>query len=555
MQSAGDVAHRTLAPPRLNATHVTLAAITVVILMQIELVFTKSINWDEFFHFNYIHRHLQGLPTPWLQVPFVWLFSWVPSLPGDNITHIQVIRLLILPFELAAVGAIVACARSIVGRQEALLCGLFYVTGGYVFLHAFALRADMIAASLLTVALCIALCRPLRAAEIASVTILIVLAFISTIKSVFYAPAFLGVALYRVQKPSHRWIVAVAAVVILTIGALILWVAPLLPGDGVAGILRDVGHLGRNAIDRMFSAGLFPQRRWLLGQMFWSPVLSLTVVLAVVTVFWKGREPRERVLLVSLLLPLCTVAVYRNAYPYYFVFILPPVMIAIAPAVGMLARRYGQLPLILCLLATAVILSASEDRSVLERQRTIQAGIHEIFPTPVTYIDDCGIIGDFPRAVNHYASGWALVNYRSAGQPTYRMAMETTPVPLVLADTGLLGSVCFDFLYRAALLPEDHKAIRENYVQHWGNVFVAGKRIPAGSEEESFYIMVPGSYTVEGGKIVVDGTLYAPGSVIELSRGPHVASGGRLNLVTLRWGENLHRPAYPWPRGAIFTEF
>src|SRR5690606_3558679 len=121
-------------------------------------------------------------------------------------------------------------------------------------------------------------------------------------------------------------------------------------GDGVAGILRDVGHLGRNAIDRMFSAGLFPQRRWLLGQMLWSPVLSLTVVLAVVAVFWKGREPRERVLLVSLLLPLCTVAVYRNAYPYYFVFILPPVMIGIAPAVGMLARRYGQLPLILCLL-------------------------------------------------------------------------------------------------------------------------------------------------------------------------------------------------------------
>lgn len=538
-----------------SAAHVMLAMLVFAILMQIELVFTKSINWDEFHHFSQIHRHLQDRPMQWLQLPFVWLFSWVPSLPGDNIFHIQLIRLLILPFELLTIHAIVASSQRFASREEALFCGLLYVTAGYVFLHALALRADMIAACLLTVALWIGICRPLRAFEIVGIALLVALALVSTIKSVLYAPAFLGVALFRLPKPSHRWALAGVVILILAAGVLLLWVAPFLPQSGVGGIFRDIGSLGREAIVRMFSAGLFPQAEWLQGQMLRAPLLVAALVVAFISVMRPNHAPMERILRLSLLLPLCTVAIYRNAYPYYFVFILPPAVIAIAPSVTLLLRRYGVVSAGLLLLAIAAVLSLFQDRSVLPRQRTIQAGLHEIFPTPVTYIDDCGVLGDFPRAINHYASGWALANYRHKGLPAYSMAMEKEPVPLLLVDSGLLGTVCFDFLYAGALLFDDHKMIRENYIPHWGNAFVAGKRIAAGDQDVTFNVAIPGRYTVEGGQIVVDGMHYSSGSVIELTRGPHTASGSRSSRIVLRWGEHLPRPAYPWPRETVFTQF
>jgi len=552
---AAGTAPRALRRRRPGVAGILLLLMAAAILMQVELVFSKSINWDEFFHFSLILRHLQGRPVQWLQTPFVWLFPWVASVPGDNIDHIQLIRLLLLPFELAAVAAIVAAARGFTGLEEALFCGLLYITGGYVFLHAFALRADMIAGCLLTVALWMGICRPWRIPQIAAITVLVALAFASTIKSVLFAPALLGMTLYRVKSPAHRWALMGTVIAFIGGGVLLLWAWPVLPATGIGAALRDVGRLGQASVARMFSAGLFPQHEWLLQQILRAPVLTVLLLVAPASIIRSGRPAAERMLLLSLLLPLCSVLVYRNAFPYFFAFILPPATIAAAPAVAWLHRRCGVVVPSLLLVGIAVILSLAEDRSVLGRQRTIEAGLHEIFPSPVTYIDDCGFIGDFPRAVNHYASGWAQAAYRSAGVPAYTIAMESEPVPLVLNSVFPLDSLCFDFILRGALLPADEQSISTNYIQHWGDAFVAGKRFPPGEEAVAFQMGIPGTYTVEGGAIVVDGGHYEVGDTLQLSRGGHVAGGKRTATVTLRWGDHLHRPAYPWPSGPVFTQF
>lgn len=101
----------------------------------------------------------------------------------------------------------------------------------------------------------------------------------------------------------------------------------------------------------------------------------------------------------------------------------------------------------------------------------------------------------------------------------------------------------------------DHRALSKNYVQHWGDVFVAGKSISAGNQNQVFEIAVPGTYAVESGKIIIDDDRYSAASLPELSRGAHTASGERLKDVTLRWGDCRHRPACPWPEGAELTEF
>ena len=97
-----------------------------VLLLQVELVFSKSVNWDEFFHFSQIHQHLLGRPAPWLQAPFVALFFWVPALPGDNIDHIQLIRLLILPFEIVTIAMIAGMVRPVAPPPTARRLGGLY---------------------------------------------------------------------------------------------------------------------------------------------------------------------------------------------------------------------------------------------------------------------------------------------------------------------------------------------------------------------------------------------------------------------------------------------
>ncbi|MBO9517037.1 MAG: hypothetical protein J7493_03115 [Porphyrobacter sp.] len=527
----------------------------LVVLLQIELVFSKSVNWDEFFHFSRIHQQLLDRPIDWLQVPYIYLYSWVPSLPGDSITHIQIIRFLILPFELATIAAIVAAARQFASRESAVLCGLVYVTGGYVFSQGFALRADMIACAFLTVALWISLSKPLRPSVLILVTLLLGLAFLSTIKSVLWAPAFLGAALYRLEKPRQRWTVVAATATIGIAGTLFLLAAPWLPQSGLGGRLHDIGELGRASIDRMFVAELFPLGGYLLKQALMAPILTVTILMTLWLNFARDRDAKERLLALCLLAPLLTVAIYRNAFPYHFGFILPPAIIAAAPAIELLSRRYGALTLGLLLLLNAVILSLVEDRNVLPRQRAVQNGIHQIFSAPVAYIDNSGMASEFPRVRNHFASGWGLEVYREAGIPVYSQEMRIETVPLLITNVVSLQNVFYDTGVDAHLLPQDARTLRENYVPHWGYVYVAGKQIREGSSPLMIEISVPGTYTVEGGPISLEGKTYLPGDTLLLKRGPIRVTQGRNHPVTLRWGDHLPRPSFPWPEERLFTDY
>jgi hypothetical protein len=532
-----------------------LAMLVLVVVLQVELIFSKSINWDEFFHFSQINQQLLGRPVPWLQSPFVALFLWIPALPGDNIDHIQWIRLLLLPFELVTIAAIVSMARRLASGESALLCGLLFATGGYVFLHGFALRADMIAACLLSLAMWVGLCRPLRAAALMAIALLLSLAFVSTIKAVLYAPAFLGIALFRLDRARDRLAFALAVGTATLAAAALLWAVPQLPASGATGPLRDMSDLGRDSIARMFSDGLFPQMWALQAQIVLAPLLAVAILLAAVHACMPGRNLVERLLLLSLLAPLATIAIYRNAYPYHFAFILPPAMVAIAPAIDPLIRRLGIAVPAAFLVAGALLLSVSEDRSVLPRQRAIVAGIHDIFPQPVTYIDNSGMAGDFPRAVNHFASGWSLAIYHRAGRPQYSEALATEPVPMVLANNATLRRVFSDVDALERLLPGDERTLRETYIPHWGRIYVAGKHVPAGNDHLTFLVRVPGIYTVEGGPLVVDGRSHAVGGLLRLSRGVHMIGGHRPSAVTLRWGDHLARPAIEWPEGPMYTAY
>ncbi len=65
----------------------------LLIAAQVFLVFTKSFNWDEFYHFSMVHDLPKGRLTWDFQTLYIRLFLWVPAVTDDLIAQLQIARL------------------------------------------------------------------------------------------------------------------------------------------------------------------------------------------------------------------------------------------------------------------------------------------------------------------------------------------------------------------------------------------------------------------------------------------------------------------------------
>ena len=105
-------------------------------------------------------------------------------------------------------------------------------------------------------------------------------------------------------------------------------------------------------------------------------------------------------------------------------------------------------------------------------------------------------------------------------------ALQYLPQTLkVLATSGILPAAVIaivlnlvlpeDEAHRLAylLLPEDRRTLLDNYIHHWGLLFVAGKRLEIERGTFELEILIPGDYTLEGTlRVRIDGRPvdYAP---------------------------------------------
>ncbi len=534
-------------------TKLILLTAAAVLAIQIELLFTKSINWDELFHFSQIHAHSRGEYVQWLQTPYVRMFGWVTKLPGTYIDHILLVRLLMVPFGVLTGAIIFDLVRRFTDRESAAIAALATMGSGYVFEHSFALRADMIAAALAMAALWILATRPIRPLWMLAALLLCGMAFVATIKSVLYAPAFIAILGWRSAKGLQpKPVLAAGAIVSLMVAAILL----LLP----AQITGPVILLIRSSAGRMFGAGLFPHPGYLAVQLAMAPLVTAAILFAVVRIrHGRGQSGRavhmHWALALGLMLPLAWVMIYRNSFAYFYAFIMPPVAIGAAMGFMGLKQRFGLHPVLLVILANAALISWTEDREVIGRQRDVAEGIDRIFGGPARYIDDIAFRPDYPRAVPQFASGWALEGYRTAGTPIYRQAIEKSPVPFLLRQGYALENITPDAADEMALLPEDAAALDSNYIRHWGQVYVAGRKFAPFAEEQIMEVLAPGPYTVEAGPLTVDGQAYSAGGTLFLERRAYRIGAVGSQGSRLRWGNKLPRPDRPFPAGPLFTNY
>lgn len=528
-----------------NAKWVKLA-LAFVIVAQVSLVFTRPVNWDESFHFHMVHAFADGRLAPGFQTLFTRVFAPLAELNINAVNGVIVARVIVLCFEIGTIVAVIALASKLFDRTVGLLAGLLYISTVPVFQHGFSFRMDSISACLLMGALAVLLRAPLAWRWMAAFAVLAAMGGAATAKALFYVPALAAVAWYRLHQEGY----ALSALIRLTaagLAAAMLYAlimgwhlgffsSTAAAGDPAAPVATAGGH--------MFITGLPPNIAMHIRAALQSPVMLAMIVLTPYAIVRAPRAWPEKIVFLALLLPITTLAFYRNTASYYFVFMLAPVAVACASSIHLVTRKVPASAIAVLLLALLAVPFWQENRWLIGRQRAVYETVIALFPEPVSYFDHAGAIAPYPK-VNGFLTPYGMEQYREAGVPVYRDRMEVQRVPLLIDNWWLLADM-LSGKDTSPFLPEDAEALRTNYIELADPIWVAGKHIAPGAATIDEMFLVPGPYTVRGGPVRIDGRLWAEGTIVEIARGPHDLSNPGTQRVTLVWGHRLTVPD-SWP--------
>ncbi len=522
-------------------------------VLQAALLFRLNINWDEYFFLSHIHSFLAGRLTDPMQTFHVHILAGVAALPLSDPDQIMAGRLLMALCEAGALACLYRIARVFVEPVHALFAPVAWCGAVYSLDHGMSFRADPMASFLMMASLALLFAGRLCWRRGIAAGLLAALGLLVTIKSVFYLPAFGAAFVWRMGEIDSRTrviaIFAAAATVLVTAGgALWLWhgsglaEASAAKGSSIAQTAAAASARSEQIADKvLFSQGLFPRGdvvvRWAAGSAL-TMFLLLAGVLAAIRIAWS-KDPVRGIALLLLAVPLASLVFYRNAFPYFFPFILFPAATLAALAAERIASPLLRSALAGGMLAVLGVQFGNGWQRDQSAQREIATTVHKLFPRPVPYIDRNGMIPSYPKA-GFFMSTWGVEGVVANGHPALAPVIAGQQPPLVIVNTPVL-EVALDPAHRGGkpvLGRADVAALRDNYIHHWGAIWVAGKRLA--ETDADFAIVISGAYTLEcAGSRMLDGAPLACGSVRHLAGGLHRWSGG---AALWRWGDHLEVP-------------
>jgi hypothetical protein len=273
---------------------------------------------------------------------------------------------------------------------------------------------------------------------------------------------------------------------------------------------------------------------------------------------------------VSLIFPLIFLKVYRNSFPYFYLFIFsPPIIFS-----GFfwtffknkfLTNKFYVVSSSLILIFIIAINVLRINISVINNnnfQKILIENVHRIYPEPVNYIDSCSMISSFNK-VGFFASSLGIENYLSKNKPVFRDILLSYEVKLLVANSEIfdLSKDWKDAVslkgYR--LLEDDWNLLKNNFLQHWGLLYLPGKKLffSKNSLDLLFEILIPGTYTLEcDHPVTINEIVIYPGQTIDLTRGQHKLFAQTSTELFLKFGANLFKPYdHPFTIDYIYSKF
>jgi hypothetical protein len=558
------------APVVLRRTLMLLIAGTL--LAHVHFLRRQNVNWDEFWFLSFVHDHARGTLFTALQSFHVHLFGWLPRVGGQEIDQIIAGRSVLFLLLLGTCACVYRLARRLASVNASLFAVLCCAGYSNVLFHGTSFRTDGVGVFLLMGALVLVQVSRLRWSAVAAAALLTAVALLVTVKSVFFLPT-IGVALVAAgwRSPRHLRPVLVDLLIYTTVligaaGALYAWHNSTV-GDSAAQ--NPLGASLQASADKVIRRDrLFPRfsqlQDTIRGNLVqWFCLFHAAALLARKLV--AREQAAQTWSAIALVFPLFSLVFYRNAFPYFYVFLMPPALVLCAVAFDRLARvpgpnRWHHAPLpLLATLAIGVAVGSYTVRYLPDtttQQRELVAAVHTIFPTPVAYIDGHGMIGSFPRT-GFFMSGWGNESYRGANRPVFGEILALRRPKFVIANAAPLSAGLA--LGKGALLPGDIEVLRENFVRYWGLIYVAGRRMHLSPETEAIWnVGVEGIYRLQSDKAVaIDGRTYRPGDTVFLAAGAVAITSSVAQEIVLRTNEAGIAPTQA-PRngtGSVYTGF
>lgn len=541
-----------------------MAIIAIVFALGFHRSFIANINWDEFYYLSFVHLYRNGLLSGLLQKFHVHLFEWLPLVSENEMHQIFAARASLWLLSIVSGWMIYGIARRFCSKEAALLSVLFYFGFSYVVDHGQSFRSDPICAFLFLASLSLLLGADRSRYHMPLSAVFMAVAMMVSIKSVFYLGTIGTIFLGLFLVDSERRAILKQALVFAVAFSGSLVVLYLAHGHALAGDSpSNAATFIRNAGTKtLLSTPFLPRATYILNALSQNGIVWLFVSLGLVKAghgLFKGPDRRAAVVLVSFAVPLLSLLFYRNAFPYFYVFLMPAVVILGGVFADVLIanfRRSRSPVLLLALGGTAAMIFGSVLGDYVRRlpnQTAAQAEtialVHRMFPEPVPYIDRNSMISSYPK-VGFFMSTWGMEGYWAANAPVMEdLIRREQPLFMIANSCGLEIDrpwAEYQELCPYLLLHDDFETLRANFVHHWGVIYVAGKmfELRGPSDPERFEILIPGIYTVAADAAVsIDGVTYRPGDQVRLDQAVHtIAATEAATRTVLRWGVNLDKP-------------
>jgi hypothetical protein len=517
----------------------------------IVLCFTRNVNWDEFYYLSFVHDALNGRLDRPMQTFHVHFFGWLARVPGGEVDQIAAARLVMVAMVAVTCVGIQRIGARLADPFAGRVAVLAYLASGFVLAHGASFRTDPIAASLLMTALALMLTTPMRIGQMVAVALLCAVAVLVTIKSGLWLPAFLAALLYRWPDRAVVLRCLIAGLLALGLAALLLLLhsATLQPSAENA-----TASNARAALDTTFLAGP-PFPRWNEARL-WA-LLSLSALLLAALGLAGARPRRQAAVLAGFALPLASIILYRNAFPYFFPFITAPLMLVVAVGAARLDRADRLAAPVVGMLALALVqtvLALREDNAL---QRATLAEVHRLFPDPVPYIDQHRMLSSFPGQ-GFFMSTWGIEAYLRAEVPVFGAILAEHQPPLLLANREeLLVSVRDGAAGSGPLLPDDRQVLHDSYLHYDGAIWLAGRALTGAGADQTFAMPFAGRYRLQAtAPVSIDGVTVAPDEVLILDGGAHVLSAPIGLPIRLIWATPTASASEPdLPETGLYSGF
>ena len=552
----------------IDLSRVLLGILALFFALQSILIFRLNINWDEYFFLSHIHTFTADRPLEAIQTFHVQLLAWLPALPLGDPDQIVAGRLVMLLCEAGALFCLYRIARQFAPVEASVIAVVAWCGAGFALAHGASFRTDPLSGVLIMASLALLFAQRLSFARAVLSGVLAAAALLVTIKAAIFLPCFLAALIWQCRERELRFAklakFAAAAAALFIVGALFWWwhtsSLTLVPSADPAANAAPASAT-ETAVERggsifdavILSQSLLPRwdyiSRWLILSVF--ALIPIAAGLRS-TIARIKADPARSATLLLLAMPVAILLIYRNAFPYFFPFMTLPIAVLAAIGWQAIARplwRNVTLGGIAIVMIAQFIPAIQQGQST---QRTIAQTASKMFPNGARYIDRNAMLPSFQKS-GYFMSSWGVQGMVGSAHPELANIIDRDQPPMVIANTPILRAALDPTLeWRdLRLTREEEVALRESYISHWGDIWVAGKVLDG--EEGAFALRIAGTYTLEcEGTRAINGAVTACGEVVELGKGRNRWSGGPL---TLRWGESIYRPKATAPREPIYYGF